>query len=95
MEREKNELCQYCYGPSIQLLLLLLLRLLLLLQLLLLLAFDRLVLYLQPLLHPLFNMLLIPQTVLAIGVLTCFYRIKFVFQDLPSPPSCLDWPRLA
>ena len=38
----------------------------------------------------------VPQTALALeGFLLSFYRITFVDQDFPSPPTCLDLPRLA
>ena len=30
-----------------------------------------------------------------VGFLLSLYRINFVIQDFPSPPTCLDLPRLA
>ena len=30
-----------------------------------------------------------------VGFLLALYRITFVHQDFPSPPTCLDLPRLA
>ena len=41
---------------------------------------------------------IIPQTkggTTGVGFLLILYRITFAHQDFPSPPTCLDLPRLA